>query len=214
MPAAPEVARAGIERIEGELRRDQRDILARLRHLSRHGLAQFDVAFERRTLSVEEEHDQYRPRRIEALRQVEQRAAVAVGHLFPIDVAAARRVATPLAVARVEKRLGRVRDEAAIGKGRSVEGDELRLGVLQARRCRYGGGLRCRRGLWRGGRLRGRLGRLPLAGFLRLGVRGSRHQESPQQQRPPLHATAGRPAPVAWGWSGMMTEKNAGSATR
>ena len=210
MSAAPEIAGARVERVISELRCDQRDVLARLGDLPWYGLAQSHVALERRALAMEVENDQHRLRRIETLRQIKQRAAVAVGSLLPIDVAAARRMATPLAVARVEEGLGRIRNEAAIGKGRGVEGDELRSRLFQAGGRRGRGRLR---GVHRR-RLRSRPGCLPLAGFLRLGMRGGRHQESPQQQRPPLHATAGRPAPVAWGWSGMMTEKNAGSATR
>src|SRR4029453_4020903 len=108
-----------------------------------------------------------------------------------------------LAVLDVEERLVAAGNGTAIGKGRGVEGDELRLAVLQRLRAK---------GLGRCGRLRRRLlARLLLC---RAGMRGGRHQQGPQQQRPPLHAAARRPPPTAWGLSGISTKKNAGRATR
>jgi hypothetical protein len=48
MADLPEVAGAGIGRVKGELRRDQRHILPRLGDLARNRLAGDDVAFQRR----------------------------------------------------------------------------------------------------------------------------------------------------------------------
>ena len=198
----PEIAGAGIGGVERELRRHQRDVLAGLGDLARHGLAHHHVALERGALAVEIEHDQHRPLRIEAGRQVEQRAAVAVGRLLPVDVAAQAGMAALVAVLHVEEGLPGAGIDAAIGEGRGVEGDELGLALFQR--------LRPER-LGRRRRLLDRLfGRL----LCRAGMRGGRHQESPQQQRPPLHAAAGRPAPTLWERSGISTEKKAGKATR
>ena len=202
MAGLPEIAGAGIGGVEGELRCHQGDVLARFGDLARHGLAHHHVAFERGTLAVEIERDQDRPLRIEAGRQIEQRAAVAVGRLLPVDVAAQAGMAALVAVAHVEERFLVAGIDAAIGEGRGVEGDELALPFFHRLRPERLGRRRCFRG-----RL---LGRLPC----RAGMRGGRHQQGPQQQRPPLHAAAGRPAPIAWGRSGISTEKKAGRATR
>ena len=137
MAGLPEIAGARIGGIERELRRHQRHVLPRFGDLPRHGLTVDHVALQGGALAVQEEHDQRRPLRVVAGRQVEQRAAVAVGGLFPIDFAAQAGVPALGAVARVEERLVGVGNDAAIGEGRGVEGDELRLRLLE--RLRAGG---------------------------------------------------------------------------
>ena len=100
-------------------------------------------------------------------------------------------MAAPLTVLGIEKGLVAAGNDAAIGERRGIERHELRLGFLE--------------GLWPG-----RWGRRRLPGrLLSLCARGRRHQQSPQQQRPPLHAVAGR-----FPESGISTEKKAGSAIR
>ena len=59
-----------------------------------------------------------RPARIESARDVEQRAAVAVGLVLPVDAAARRGVAAPVAFDHVEERLVLLRHIAAIGERR------------------------------------------------------------------------------------------------
>src|SRR5207249_360828 len=87
-----------------------------------------DVARERGEIAVEEHHDQGRPPYVEAARNREQHALVAVGQVFPIDAAAQRGMAAPLAVDDVEESDPFVRHRPAVGERRGVEWHELDLG--------------------------------------------------------------------------------------
>ena len=103
----PEIAGARVGGVERQLRRHQRDVLARLGDLPRQRLTLHDIALEGGALAVQEQHDQARQMCIVAGGQVQQGSAVAVGRLLPEDVAAQGRVAAPLAVARIEEATGR-----------------------------------------------------------------------------------------------------------
>ncbi len=131
MSGLPEIAGARVGRVIGELRRDQCHVLAGVGDLARNRLARLHVALERGALAVKVEHDEARQLRIIAGRQVQQRTAVAVGGILPADIALERRVPAPLAVLRIEERLRAAGNGAAIGEGRRVEGDELRLRLFQ-----------------------------------------------------------------------------------
>ena len=109
--------------------------------------------------------DQAGPLRIVAGRQIQQRAAVAVGGFFPIDVAVQTGMPALLAGARIEERLVGVGNDAAVGKGRGVESDERDLRQLE--RLRAAG--RLGRRLGNGGRLLGGL-------LCRFRARSRRHQ--------------------------------------
>jgi hypothetical protein len=129
--------RAGIERIDRELRRHQHGVEARLRHLLRHLLAPPHIALQRRLVAVEVGDDQARPSRIEALGNEQQRAAIAVGGVLPIDGTAARGVAAPPVLLHIQERFVASGRLSLVGEGRGLEGNELELCAPCRRRRRW-----------------------------------------------------------------------------
>ena len=116
----PEAAGAGIGGVDGKLRRHQHGVEPGLDDLPRHLLAVAHVAGERRAVAVEEHDDHRRLAEIEAARDRQQHAAVAVGRVLP-EHAGTRRAPAPLALGDIQERLSGSRRDAVEGEWRDVE---------------------------------------------------------------------------------------------
>ena len=108
-----EMARARIECIDRELRRDQRGVEARPLELRDHALPSDDVTRERRKIAVEENDERLGLRGGKMRRQDEQAARVVVGRVL-VELPAARRDMEAAAIVGLEERLARAGDERVI----------------------------------------------------------------------------------------------------
>ena len=128
MPGLPELPRAGIQRIDRELRRHQHGVEVRLRQLPRHLLAPPHIALQRRLVAVEVDDDQSAPSRIEALGDEDQHAAGRC-RWCPPSRRCRRAVVAPRRPSFSASRNGLSRPGGcpSSGEGRGLEGDELEL---------------------------------------------------------------------------------------
>ncbi len=134
----PQFAGARVRSVRCQLRRDKNGIHPGLGHLLRNALTVYDIALQRRAVTVQKNHHERRPPQIEAARNVHEHAAVAVGPVFPVNLAAGCTVPPPAPIAHIEKRPARTGIDAVIGERRVFKFDELRPGMPQREERRLG----------------------------------------------------------------------------